>query len=348
MSTISEWNIKEADPQTGTPTEQLEFLLKYALLAPSGHNTQPWNFKVNNEAIELYADLTRALPVVDPQNRELIISCGTALFNLRITLRHFGYQGKIATFPDRNNPDFLARIHLGKHRQASADEQMLFEAIPERHTNRQDYEEWGIPKSLLAWLEADAAAEGAWIHIVRDTARNAIAELVKVGDRHLMADPNFRRELAAWIHPSSSQNHDGIPSYAYGVSEYLDFATPLFALVMRTFDLGNSIANHSHQLIAQSPALLGLITQGDTVQDWLVAGQALERVLLRSQAVGLSASLLNQPIEVPQLRSQLGTLLHATGYPQILLRLGFGSKVKPTPRVQSKLIETRDVKRKIA
>lgn len=333
MSTISEWNIKEAEfPQTGTLTEQLKFLLNYALLDPSGHNTQPWKFKINNEAIELYADLTRALPVVDPQNRELIISCGTALFNLRIALRHFGYQPKITTFPDPNNLDYLARIQLGKISQASADEQMLFEAIPKRHPNRQNYADWNVPKFLLSWLEADAEAEGAWLCNVRETAQNAVAELVMQGDRHLMADQNFRRELAAWIHPGSSHNHDGIPGYAYGASKYLDFATPLFALVMRTFDLGNSIANRSHQLIAQSPALLLLGTQGDTLEDWLVAGQALERVLLRSQAVGLSASFLNQPIEIPQLRSQLANLLHEKGFPQILLRLGFGSEVKPTAR----------------
>ena len=327
------WNIKETEfPQTGTLTKQLEFILNYSLLAPSGHNTQPWKFRINHEAIELYADKTRALPIVDPQNRELIISCGTALFNLRIALRHFSYYGEVAIFPDQNNPDFLARIRLDKSDRPSADEQMLFEAIPKRHTNRQDYEDWDIPKSLLTWLEVDAATEGAWIHIVRDITQNAVTELVMEGDRYLMADPNFRRELAAWIHPSNSPNHDGIPGYAYGVSEYLDFATPLFALVMRTFDLGNSTAKRNRQLIAQSPALLVLGTQTDTAKDWLVAGQALERVLLRSQAMGLSASFLNQPIEVPALRSLLGKFLHAPGFPQILLRLGFGAEIKPTAR----------------
>ncbi|URD49182.1 nitroreductase [Chroococcidiopsis sp. CCNUC1] len=335
MSTISNfWNIEAAEfPQSGTPTEQLKFLLNYALLAPSGHNTQPWNFKIQDEAIALYADRTRALPVVDPQDRELIISCGTALFNLRIALRHFGYTGKISTFPEPSQADLLATIQLGKPTQASADEQMLFEAIPQRHTNRRDYENRDVPKSMLTWLQVDAASEGAWLHVVKgDLTRQAIAELVVRGDRWQMANPDFRRELAAWIHPGSSSSHDGIPGYAYGVNQYLDFATPIFAWAMRTLDLGDAMAHHNRQLTIQSPAILVLGTEQDTPRDWLAAGQALERVLLRSQAVGLSASFLNQPIEVPTLRSQLSKLIYASGYPQILLRLGFGSEVKPTAR----------------
>lgn len=76
-----------------------------------------------------------------------------------------------------------------------------------------------------------------------------------------MANPSCHRELAAWIHPVSSQSHDGIPGCACSVNEFLDFATPIFALVMRTFDMGSSIANRNHQLITKSPAILVLGTR---------------------------------------------------------------------------------------
>jgi hypothetical protein len=112
--TLESWDVREADfPNTGTPVEQLCFLLHYAVLAPSVHNTQPWLFKVVDDAVELYADRTRALPVIDPDDRELTISCGAALLHLRLALRHFGYAGDIATFPDPDDPDLLACIHLG-------------------------------------------------------------------------------------------------------------------------------------------------------------------------------------------------------------------------------------------
>ncbi len=332
---LDPWNITETEfPLTGTITEKLKFLLNYAVLAPSSHNTQPWCFKVENEAIYLEADRTRALPITDPQGRELIISCGTALFNLRMALHHFGYAGRVVTFPEPSNLDLLACIQLGDVTKVNPDDNLLFEAIKRRHTNRRDFDDWDIPQSLLSWLKQDAILEGAWLHISLhgNSVRNAVAELVIQGDRLQMADPNFRRELAAWIHKSDSQSHDGIPIYAFGVDKHLDFATPIFALVMRNFDLGDAIANHSRQLLERSPAIAVLGTEGDTPADWLAAGQALQRILLRGQAIGFTASFFNQPIEVPQLRSKLVNLIYKSGYPQIILRLGFGSQLAATPR----------------
>ena len=328
------WKIKESEfPQTGTTEEKLKFILNYAILAPSSHNTQPWLFKIDSETIYLYADRNRSLFIADPQGRELIISCGTALYNLRIALHHFGYKGEIITFPDPTNANLLACIKLGYPIPESTDNKLLFSAIPKRHTNRQNYQWWDAPQSLLRWLQSDAELEGAWLHIVRKcTVRHQVSELVVQAEHLLMADPNYRQELANWIRPANNNTHDGIPGYAQGIDEHFDFATPLFAKVLQTFDLGNSLAERSRKLVEESPAIVVLGTKNDTYNNWLAAGQALERILLRSQAVGLSCSFLNQPIQIPQLRSELSKVLSQSGFPQIVLRLGFCKEVKPTPR----------------
>jgi hypothetical protein len=334
LAPLNIWNIKEAElPASTNIEEKLKFLLQYAVLAPSSHNTQPWRFKIARDIIYLEADRTRLLPVADPQGRELIISCGTALFNLRIALHHFGYAGQIISFPDPSKPDLLACIQLGNPIHESGDEHLLFQAIQKRHTNRGNYDDWDVPESLINWMKADAAAEGAWLYLVKgNTKRQMMADLVVQADCLQMADPKYRDELTSWMHPSGSKSHDGIPAYGFGVSEYLDFARPLFALVLRTFNLGNSIAERSRYLVTQSPTIVVIGTNGDTSADWFKAGQALERILLRASTVGLSGSFLNQPIQVPDLRVQLGKLLNKNGYPQIVLRLGFGAEAKPTPR----------------
>jgi hypothetical protein len=328
------WNVQETDfPATGTPEEKLKFVLNYAILAPSSHNTQPWRFKIDSGVVYLYADRSRSLPVADPDGRELIISCGTTLFNLRIALHHFGYAGKIKTWTDPTNPDLLACIELGHPIQETTDEKLLFQAIQKRHTNRHDYQDWDVPETLLKSLQKDAISEGATLQIVKsDIARSNVVELVAEGDHLQMADPNFRNELATWIHPSTSKSHDGIPIYTHGIDEHFEFATPLFALVLRTLDMGHSVAERSRKLLESSPAIVILSTEFDKPTDWLTLGQALQRVLLRAQAVKLFASFLNQPIQVPELRSQLSKLLGDKGYPQIILRLGFGLEAKPTPR----------------
>src|SRR5579872_1405856 len=91
------WNVVEADfPLSGTPSEQIHFLLNYAIVAPSRHNVQPWLFHIEDSTVELHADMSCALPVADPDNREMIISCGAALANFLIAARHFGLAPVVA------------------------------------------------------------------------------------------------------------------------------------------------------------------------------------------------------------------------------------------------------------
>ncbi len=325
------WNISEGGfPRTGTSSEKLRFLLNYAVLAPSGHNTQPWLFNIVGDGVELYADRTRALPVCDPEDRELIMSCGAALLHLRVALRYFGYEGAVETFPEPDEPDLLARISFGDERKATAEEHSLFDAIPKRRTNRMPFEARQLPEKVLRELQAAASKEAAWLHIIQaENDRNRVADLIAEGDRIQMANRSFRRELAAWIHMNRTVSHDGMPGYAHG---YGDLSSVLAPLVVRTFDIGKGQAAKDRQLAAGSPVLAVLGTNGDTPNDWLSAGQALARVLLRARAEEVWASFMNQPIEVAELRPKLRDILGRKGVLQLLLRLGYGPEVRPTPR----------------
>ncbi len=325
------WQTSEgAFPRNGTSSDKLRFLLNYGVLAPSNHNVQPWLFRIVSDGIELYADRTRALPVVDPEDRELIIGCGAALFNLRIALRHFGYESLVEIFPEASKPDLLARVNFGREKKAVAEEHALFEAIVKRRTNRTPFDERPVPESLLFELQAAATKEGAWFHVVLGgDNRNEVASLVAQGDRVQMSDGHFRRELAAWIHPSRTASHDGTPGYALGLGTLTSYLGPL---VLRTFDAGKGQAAKDRELATGSPVLAVLGTEGETPADWLSVGQALERVLLRARTSDVWSSFLNQPIEVPELRTRLGELIARKGFPQLLIRMGYGEDVKPTPR----------------
>jgi hypothetical protein len=85
-------------------------------------------------------------------------------------------------------------------------------------------------------------------------------------------------------------------------------------------------------LVTKAPAVFVLGTDEDNVEAWMVAGQALARVLLAAQAEGVTASFFLQPVELPHLRAQLSDLIRENGHPQITFRLGYGSRVPPTPR----------------
>src|ERR687885_179461 len=121
-------------PAALAPAETLRLAVSYGVLAPSIYNTQPWLFRIDGDTLELRADPTRALPVTDPDYRELTISCGAALMNVRAALRHFGYAGDVSLLPDPSQPTLLARVRTGPRAEETDEDRTLFFAIERRHT----------------------------------------------------------------------------------------------------------------------------------------------------------------------------------------------------------------------
>lgn len=310
--------------------EQLRFMLGYAVLAPSSHNTQPWIFRVHGSRVGLYADRTRGLPLADHHDRELTISCGAALFNLCLAIRHFGRHVVGELLPDDGNPDLLAMIGLGERKQPDHETNCLFGAIPRRRTNRGPFERRAPDPGFLEKLQRVVGHDGAWLHVVHGkTMRHAVAELVAEGDRFQWHDARFRRELALWVHSNRSESHDGMPGYSFG---HGDIQSVLDPFLIRTFDIADRVAARDLDTAERSPALMVLGTAGDTPRDWLHAGRALQHLWLHATAGGLSCSFFNQPLQVETLRPRLLAAIGRQGYAQVVLRMGFGGDVRPTPR----------------
>lgn len=328
----SAWQIDEAHFDHAAPlSEQLRFALQYAVLAPSNHNAQPWRFLVDGNTVQICADRLRALPVVDPFDRELLISCGAALFNLRVALSYFGLSYSITLFPSEADPDVVALLMVSRHGHRDMALAPLFGAITKRVTTRAPFADEPISAAVQRAMIDACEAEGALVSCLHERAdRQAVAHLVAEADHIQFADPRFRRELAAWIHPR--RRDDGMPMYGAAVDGLLDFAVPLVSAVVRVFDAGAGIpATHRH-LVDGSPLIVGIATARNDREAWLAAGQALERMLLVAAGEGLTASYLNQPIEISTLRVQISGLLHLDATPQLLLRVGRGPQADHAPR----------------
>jgi hypothetical protein len=328
----SAWEIDETQFDPAAPLDaQLRFALQYAVLAPSNHNTQPWHFMIDGSTVQVCVDRLRALPVVDPFDRGLIISCGAALFNLRVALSHFGFAYAITLFPSDAEPDVVALVRVSRHGQGDAAVASLFDAITRRVTTRAPFADEPVPADVQQMLVDACDAEGALAGCLHERAdRQAIAYLVAEADHTQFADPRFRRELAVWTHPR--RRDDGMPAYGTAVSGLLDFAVPLVSAVVRVFDAGaGTPATHQH-LVDGSPLIVGIATLRNDREAWVAAGQALERMLLVAVSEGLTASYLNQPIEVTTLRVQISGLLHLDATPQLLLRVGRGPRAGHSPR----------------
>src|SRR4051812_41612306 len=96
-------------PENGTLQEKPSYLIRYAVCAPSELNSQPWIFRCRGERIDLYADESRSLSRLDPSRRSMYVSCGAALFQLRMAMHHFGLEDTVTLFPDPSAPNWLAR-----------------------------------------------------------------------------------------------------------------------------------------------------------------------------------------------------------------------------------------------
>lgn len=328
---FAEWRIGEDDfPAGGSASEKLRHLVGYAILAPSGHNTQPWLFGLAGDRLLLRADRTRRLPVVDPADRALAISCGAALGALRAAMRRFGHRGDIELLPDPSDPDLLARIGLGGPHAPTEEECARFRAIARRRSTRTRFEDEPLPLGLAQRLTALAAEDGVEARILVDEAsKGAVAALVAEGDRTQFADPAFRRELASWVRSRRAASRDGMSGANFAMPDLL---SPVGAAVIRTFDMGDGIAARDREIAAHAPALLVIATAADERREWLRAGMAHLDVLLEIAAAGLTAAYLNQPVEVPRLRPLLRAAAGTQGQPQLLLRLGRGPPVAAAVR----------------
>lgn len=294
-------------------------LIRGAVLAPSSHNTQPWMFRVSASHIDLLADRTRALPVNDPQDRELAISCGCALMNLRAAAAAQGLALKVDLLPAAEDPDWLARVAFVVTAAAPAAEAGLAQFIERRRTCRERFARREADASALDDLLEAAKLEGASLRpLSAADARQQAASLVYEGDVLQWANPAWRRELADWMHPRSRGDGLTVPA----------LAAPIARLAVRSFDLGARVGAKDRDLAEASPLLAVLGTDGDRARDWLQAGQALERCLLTACRHGLQASYFNQPVQIAALRPRLQDLAGG-GFPQVLLRFGYPAAAVP-------------------
>jgi len=330
-------------PRGGDLREQLEFLLRYVILAPSTHNTQPWKFALTDDGIEVYADYARRMPVADPGGRELIMSIGAAIFTLRVAASHYGIDCRVdydySGASDRPVAVVQCAASAG-HGPLDQELEPLFAVIPRRHTNRNAFLISRLPQSVVQVFAALPHGSQAALAVSADGVLiERVAELVAEADRRQLSDPEFRKDVAEWMRPNWTERPDGIPGASLGVK---GVSSALAPWATRVLDLGRVRAAADRNLCREAPGLI-VVQSEDSLPHWLEAGELLDRILLTIVREGLQVSYFNMPIQVPELRLELRRLLGLHSWPQALLRMGYSLiEPLPTPRrpVENVLIQT--------
>ena len=285
-----------------------ERLMRCADAAPSVLNTKPWLFeRVADDRIELRPNWDRHLKAVDPLHRELLISCGAALFNLRMALRVSGHDPVVWLLPDEQTPgtsqcphchdycgvrDLLASVEIVTKRSHPATfiEERLYEAILRRHTVREPFHR-RIPMTMLTELERVARMEKVDARLVHPRDVKAVLEQAASADEQLKADTTQLTEISRWT-GGAARRGLGVPAAAFGPRPKDPRHSPI-----RDFGL----SWHGHRETAdfeKQPQLIVLETVTDTPESWLRLGQGLQRLLLTATYYGVQASFLTQQLEL--------------------------------------------------
>lgn len=328
-------------------------LVRAAILAANPHNTQPWVFRVSEEFIELHAELTRHLGSFDPYLREMHLGLGCVLENMMLAAHAAGYEptlelvgGELRPIAEQSGSTLVARITLV---QGEAARNELFEAIPQRHTNRGPYDTARVltaEQKTQCFFHTEEAVEVA-LFTEPDTLAH-FQELIIDATKAIIADGSMVHDSERWFRHSWSdiqQYRDGPTLDAAGLS-------PLMTGLAKLMPRPSAEANHQYWLdatrdiqVATAPAF-GLIYVDDLYDraQALKAGRVWQRLHLWAITQGLAMQPLNQPIERVDRELQLGIeptfarrLIALTGKrpnrPTFAFRIGYPiQNASPSPR----------------
>lgn len=321
---VTPWQINEKHfPWDKDSNEKLIFLLKYAILAPSSHNTQPWKFSVGEDEIRIFADQTRGLKVADPDQQELYISVGCALENLLIAAEHFNYGHQVTYFPKSDQEELVAIVKFKPQDQhvPLIRDPALFNVIPTRHTNRKFYEERFIPQTDLQRLQNCCVEKGIWLHLTDDIEiKRKVDELIIRGDVIQFSDPAYREELGYWI----GQGVFGTPWLLSKIGE----------LAITYMNMGKGQAKKDSKVLMSAPILAALSSRMNDRESQVKIGQVFERLCLMATLLKISVHPMNQILEIPELKTEVGKLIPMPDvFPQLTFRMGYAEPEKEcTPR----------------
>jgi hypothetical protein len=302
-------------------SELMEDSRRVADMAPSILNTKPWSLSPvdDDDRIELRADWTRRLRVIDPRHRELVISCGAALFNVRMAIRVTGHDLVYSLMPARQTssdacpdpecrfPGLLASVEIASHRihRATKSQRRLYEAIERRHTVREPFSP--IEMNMIVTLERAARREGVYAVLLNEPEAKRLLEEAAEASQELAGDKSHREQLEEWTGggPRVSVSPDyGVPADKFAPEpkspRYPSLRRRASARAARppVRDLGLTWHGTGGAKFEKHPTLIALGTKTDTPPDWMRMGLALQRLLLTATRYHVAASFLTQQLEV--------------------------------------------------
>lgn len=304
----------------------LEQLIQSGIKAPSGHNTQPWRFNIDDSEIQIHPDFSRALSIVDKDNHALYISLGCAAENIVIASTHEGLDHKLELSRDPDGNDFIT-IKFVPGESVKPDD--LIDSIGSRQCRRNKYTDQKVSDEDLNQLRNSFDFEG--ISLLTITEKNkidALHPLIIEGSNRQFKNKEFIEELISWIRFSKNEalkRKDGVWAASMGMP---GVGHRIGAFYMRNFVSEKSEAKRWKDLINASAGLALFISNENDTKHWVNLGRAFQRFGLAATKLNISHAHLNMPCEEVEVRKALAYNLNLEGkHPLLLLRFGYSKEM---------------------
>ena len=193
-------------------TAVIEQALKLACRAPSLHNSQPWRWVLEGNAVQLFEDKDRVLHATDHSGREALLGCGAALDHFRVAMAAAGWTANVDHFPNPNNPLWLASVDFTPMELVTDGHRRRAAAILRRRTDRLPFAEPPDWAQVESQMHRGVVGDAVRLDVVPDDLRHELAEASLLTESTRLYDSSYHAELSRWTRPY--QTTQGIPPSA--------------------------------------------------------------------------------------------------------------------------------------
>lgn len=324
------WAVKIEDfDRQKTGADKIQFLLNFAVLAPSSHNSQPWRFEVDENSISIFLEESRRLLNSDQNDRQSFISIGCVIENILITAGYYGYGTNIQYSTDMKQ---AARIVLSPKAKPHGDSSHLIFSIPKRVTNRNHYSDVILPANFIKQIQ-NLGDDRIKVRVITDRdTKNAIADTALAASIAATEDKNFRSELSCYIKPNTTSSPIGMPCFGMGIPTPISFIAPM---IIRFLNMNKLNHKKNEKLLKeQTSALVIIESRDDNKLNWMKVGQIYERIALIAVVNRLATAMWAAPIQIGEFYKDIQRILNSNFKPQALFRLGYPmGETKHSPRL---------------
>jgi hypothetical protein len=310
------WNIDDGSfPSKGTDVEKLIFLCRYAVLAPSGHNSQPWKINSKKKSLQLLINYNHyitgnksGLLTIEPY-----VSLGTFIETLVVAAKGHGYKLNIKYVNIKP-----IEIDVSINSRTPPDRKLL-KSIKTRASNRNNFKKTRISNTTMKNI-CSGVYPAINIRKVTDTVdMHYIAEQTEIAITSIMSKPRYRQELSEWVRANNTRKYDGMPGFTHGIS----FIPSLAAKVaIKYLSKNGPQASKSKSLIINSGALVIVSCSTTNILDCINAGRSYANICIMANYHGYATSALGASVTDPLTKNAVEGYFKLKLTPQFILRIG--------------------------